>query len=480
LVGSKRGIKGGSAMTDRQAKWIAIGIALMLLVLLILCYCSYRHRASTFAWVSECGADTVRVVVKDAQDATPQTYTQLPISGPITEIPEFNDCQRFIQGGKYASPYAIFAAYYLDQASHILKGRPGLLRLSIPFAQMTTGAVAIPVATIYSYGGDYPPLGIKPGFNCLFLYVQLNLADTLNDTSVVTPTRGPMQARMVPWGETDPDCGALRPPIQGPERRLDAGKDLVLRDVNMSAYTTAFTPRDYPSVARWDYDSAHQEHYISMSCGDTWCEVGDSGFTSSTDIAPTTTFSSSDPEIRAMAAPAAKRTTSIRGWYDQQRLASGAPGGIQPSNIQGELIPHPGLDDVNSPDNGTNSYYQTWVRVAVARVNNQYKYFKQGENVIELCQGSARNCGIPLDQRACAPNPIDTNNWWSRIWAASSPTDTTYKCVKRADHTDAIDAFNRDHQGQHLRIPGTVRWRWRENDETTWISCETGCCTVRS
>src|SRR5688500_4692594 len=48
-------------------------------------------------------------------------YEALPsgisVSGPITGIPEFHDCQRLItaSGTKYGPLVAIFAAYYLDR-----------------------------------------------------------------------------------------------------------------------------------------------------------------------------------------------------------------------------------------------------------------------------------------------------------------------------------------------------------------------------
>ncbi len=442
-------------MTDKQAKWIAIVVAVVVVALLAVCYC--RGRRDTFAWVSACGADSVRIVVKKGGDPTPTTYSQLPISGPITDIPEFNDCQRFMKGGKYGASYAIFVAYYLEQAWGRLAGELSHDTV-IPVARLGASHVVIPVATIYSYGESYAALGIRPGFNCLFLHRD-------------TAQGSPVEARMVPWGETDPDCGAVRPADEGPDDRLNTGKDLDLQPATTSTFAMAFTSKDFPPVARWDFDSVNNEHYIGLTCGSRWCQIGDAGFQSSNAITLPAAFA-------AMAMPPVlkNRTSAIRGWYDEQRLASIGPEGAQPGTPSGELIPHPQLDALNAT---TDSYTKKWVQVAVARVDAAYKFFKQGENTIELCHGAGKDCTVPSGDRRCAAQPDDEGNWWARISAFPGPSNPVYKCVKRMDHKEAIDAFNATHTTK-VRIPGTVRWRWREDDETTWISCETGCCTVRS
>ncbi|MGH7615226.1 MAG: hypothetical protein ACREMW_14450, partial [Gemmatimonadales bacterium] len=71
--------------------------------------------------------------------------------------------------------------------------------------------------------------------------------------------------------------------------------------------------------------------------------------------------------------------------------------------------------------------------------------------------------------------PADTT-WWARIrgpktfWWMATPK-WKYKCAKRWDHKDLKDAA-----GNPIHIPGAVRWRWRANDETSWVRCDQGCC----
>src|SRR2546428_384861 len=126
-----------------------------------------RQTNSTRAKVeqAECPHDAIVIKVIDSTGNLVKTVDTIPLSGPVTKIPEFHDCQRFIQHvNRYDSVYAIFAAFRLESLPARLKGARDSAE-SDGKAYRT-----VPVATIYSYGGEYDPLGIKPGFNCLFLY----------------------------------------------------------------------------------------------------------------------------------------------------------------------------------------------------------------------------------------------------------------------------------------------------------------------
>src|SRR5262245_42597861 len=92
---------------------------------------------------------------------------QAALAGPITNVPEFHDCQRFLTGGRkpgYGPLVAIFASFKLD---------------SIPQRNVETSlkssgysAYRVAAAEVYSYDGDYDPLGIHMGFNCLYMAVD--------------------------------------------------------------------------------------------------------------------------------------------------------------------------------------------------------------------------------------------------------------------------------------------------------------------
>ena len=51
---------------------------------------------------------------------------------------------------------------------------------------------------------------------------------------------------------------------------------------------------------------------------------------------------------------------------------------------------------------------------------------------------------------------------------------------RRSFPQEAISAYRCVHRRIHSgeEIPGAVRWRWKEDDETMWVRCPQGCCTV--
>jgi hypothetical protein len=103
-------------------------------------------------------SDFFKATYREMATSTP-TAGQLALSGPITDIPEFNDCQRFVvrpgAAFQFDSLFAIFARYRLDS-------------IPVEGIRSQTGAAVIPMATIYSFHSAYPTLGIAPEFNCLY------------------------------------------------------------------------------------------------------------------------------------------------------------------------------------------------------------------------------------------------------------------------------------------------------------------------
>ena len=94
----------------------------------------------------ECPQDSVFIVNKYKNDrgSFTQIVTTIPVSGPITNVPEYHDCQRFAMSPdpKYGPLVAIFANHGLDSM------------FPAPFdssAQPPSEAAA----EIYSWDGDY-------------------------------------------------------------------------------------------------------------------------------------------------------------------------------------------------------------------------------------------------------------------------------------------------------------------------------------
>jgi hypothetical protein len=421
------------------------------------------------------------------------TVSHVPLSGPIGTIPEFHDCQRFLDstGDNYDSRYAIFAALRLDslladlsRARDSIAGPPGDEEEDEghDHSRAAAGKVersgasfrTVPVATIYTPDGTYPPLGVQPGFNCLFLYAH-------SLTPGAQPTR--WGAKMVPWG-ADSNCldHHIDPYPAAVGRALDVRPSPPDRRFH-------FTDADYPAVARWDWDPKHKRQYLGIKCGAAWCEVGDRRFKSSGPYSgPVPNF---DPVPGITVTPAMKaRVTAIKGWYDAQVLAMG--GGTRPSRVYGVVIPNPALDALSSlPSSvgaeppGLKFYTDRWVDAASAVLDRNYgKWnFTKGENRIWLCYGTATSCKVPLAQPFVPPSttpltsceyPKGNRAWWAKI---VSRAGTQYVCVLRTDHSAQLFEWMKNNPGYIVKLPGAARWRWLSTDDGDWISCPSGCCT---
>ena len=420
--------------------------------------------ALELVWQFDCPQDSVDIKLVGTslggKDTVAAQIHDIPLSEPVTNIPEYHDCQRFLTGsGGLGSTYAVFVAFRLD---HVV-----------------LGPAAVPVATIYTPNGVYDYLGIKPGFNCLFL---------MN-------SGGAWAASMVPRGQGDSkkNCGDPGINPTSPESKK-------LR-VIATNYGGQFNPEDFPPVARWDYDTSHSKHYVGVRCGAAWCEVGDTDLTPSPGFAGGLSF----PSLQNTRASWASRVQTVKGWYDAQRLSVLVSGSVVPSDVHAVLVPAPALDSINwiswpRPDSGLKYYTNTWVHVAYTVLDGDYPKwnFKHGINKISLCYGgkNANACSIPdppppleatfataLD--ACSPDPTnDQWRWWARTESdvnndgtPKATTTVTYSCVRRMDHRGGLLAWEQGHPNMSYTIPGTARWFFLPNDESAWTGCPTGCCT---
>ena len=367
---------------------------------------------------------------------------QLSLPGLQTDVPEFNDCQKFValEGGRarFISLFAIFARARLDS-------------LGLDSLALSAGGI-VPVGEVYAFDSSYAPLGIRPGFNCLELYLAAGSG---------------LSAAMIPVGLDEAKCLTPQPVNAG---KVLAVTKLYAKNVGVAA--------DYPPVARWDWDAKDSTQYIGIQCALAWCEIHD----------PNTGFESSKSYSGEPTAPAAvRRVVEVKGWYDEQRLA--LPSGSAPlvGDFTATFIPDPHLgDDHGAPD--TSRYNGQWVTVATAAVNGDPKVYKKKLNLIPggiptlgppskrppapastvyLCySGTAATnpCfGSGLVPPSCKGGVAAT--WWARIQAVDG--SKAYYCVIRREHPGVV-------------IPGIVRWRWTVNDDTMWIRCLDGCCEVEA
>ena len=378
----------------------------------------------------------------------------LSVSGPRTNVPEFHDCQRFMVPNTdaelpgpfmYDSVYAIFAHHGGRAGADFVMTslRDSLMALR----DRRVPARALAVAEIYSFGGTYPQLGLKPDFNCLFVYMG----------------QAGLEAVMANVGAEEPACG--RP--ANPDTIV--GKHLkVLRDT-----VPGFKASDYPNAARWDWSSEGNQQYIGIGCDDGWCEVGDSSFKPSPPYPLGATSSEADRVVR------------VKGWYDEQYLADTQPK-LHPARVKATVIPHPRLKNHVFPKktwdtvayialDGPSALYEEKFGFAPAAVSTSLGTM----NRVEICYDRRGSCEVPrFGEGAVFCGNLDRVFWWLPLpnmiwWVKYTPAGNgtpKYRCIKRRTHEDA--------QGQpvDLGAPGTVRWRFINNDETNWFDCREGCC----
>jgi len=433
-------------------------------------------------WRPECPRYGEWTAFFDSAKNSPISHSgELALPGPLTNVPEFHDCQRFINdnGGRplYMSLNAIFARDSLAELTAPLDSvgerapaeKPSRTRIdsatirgsgrvgrAVALGAASGSMKAIAVAEIMALDSGYAPLGIAQGFSCLYLYPR-------------TGTKSGLEARMVPVGQNDSLC--LKP--------LAIGSSI---GTTLEVQRTWFPTTAVPPVARWDWDAKHEQQYMGVACGHAYCEVGKRGF------------------VASHVHNTAKPVFAVKGWYDEQRLAYPARGATlatmpRVGAIVGTLVPAANLGTHNgTPD--SSDFTRNWVSVATAFITDtSAKYLRklnlepskvglEAGNEVSLCYGDRSTCvhNNPVASATCTPPSgiapviqqgapalaIDptASRWWARIKSVKSQREVYYCVVQR--------------QHPHVHIPGVVRWRWATSDETMWVRCLEGCCEVEA
>lgn len=386
------------------------------------------------------------------------TYDTLPLVGNISGVPEYHDCQRFIDGtGRAYGPLVgIYAARTLagfveepaDPAPGVdlrdLGAREDPDRAREPAPERPRHPAGLAIGVIVDFDKtSYDPLGIRPGVNCLFVY----------------PERGTPHgygAKVVPVGSQGGRCTS-------PATREAPGTELLVFTRRMPLDH----PSDYPAVARWDWDETSSVQYIGISCFRHWCEIGPkAGFTrSATHLFPI-------PDGRE------RRVFAVKGWHDEQWLAHPSGNSLRPMPFKGALVPVRNLADLTLAGDFRSNRWADVARVSIGPHSPTYEskfHFTTAAmpgsmNRIALCNGSWTEClakDPPSTPAPVQPNCAATDGgfWWAKI--TNTLGERHYYCVNRKDHAG-------------ITMPGTARWRWLSNDETIWIDCDQGCCQVQS
>lgn len=454
---------------EMWTRWSVAGLSMAAATSALVVLACYPHRPppphTRNDYLPECprSGDWAKRFASKRQNFANPADTELTLAGKRTHVPEFNDCQQFIryEGAqpKYISLFAIFSLDDLAQHSARFDNVPNGGSSSDSVAVATSGQ-ALAIAEIYALDSAYAPLGIERDFNCLYLYGKVGAANDL-------------EAKMVPVGANEKKCGEMI--------NVDSARGKVL-EVHRQMFATAAVP----DVARWDWDKTKQQQYIGTGCGKGWCEIGESGFMSST------TYTSA---ASAWNAP----TLAVKGWYDEQQLANtwtNASTGASITSVgavRGALVPMPGLDTLNGNERRS-VFAKAWWPVAIVAIDTSTYYeqklnlwpsvMSQMSDTVYLCYGQWSDCAPTAGPPPQCPSDMKNLDWWAKIVSSSvysvsngttdsSPTGPSikYYCVHRRTH---------DTHRRGFHIPGVVRWRWAVDDETMWIRCLEGCCEVEA
>ena len=423
---------------------------------------SSRHHAAgerLLRQMPECPEVWASVPLFDDTSHSVPNYADFPVPGPTTDIPEFHDCQRFLPTNfnpaaahsfRYDSLYAIFASpelRTLDQRALLAPRRD-------------PARPAIAAAQIFTFGPGYIPLGIEKNFNCLYVYTSGR-----RDTSGFLL----LKAKMVPVAAEGKRCAHPVHPDSV------AGEYLEVRRSPLGKSDSS----DFPSVARWDWSETTGRHFIGLTCGAAWCEIGDS------------TFAAALPYARDPAVSGAHRVLAVKGWYDEQYLASA--NATVPTGIKGTIVPSPRLRE-GMPARFDTAGWDTVAYVALSGPSDHYaKKFNFSQapvttnlgamTVVEMCYGTRRKCDVPdrsdpatlstecgwLDKHWSRLPRWPQKIWWVRFTSPDPARPIMYRCLTRRTHSDGT-----------MGGPGTVRWRFIADDETHWIDCRQGCCETET
>jgi hypothetical protein len=391
----------------------------------------------------------------DWTDHDTTSTNHLSIPDAITNVPEYHDCQRFLVKNEdgnlvYDSLEAIFVRYDLETLYRIHPRSKDLESLgAVPVDSELKPNGLLVVGQVLSYG-DYAPLGIKSGSDCLVLDWRSNGNETK------------YEAWMVSVGDNGDRCKTESP------GHLIEDPNLVKLDVALVR-----TVGVVPPVSRWDWDAKDSLQYIGIACPTGWCEIHSPG------------RYQSSPLYSEYLDPITK------GLYDEQYLATYVSGKITHDGITfGTIYPDPLLAHQTM-----STYRSGWQPVAWVALRTASTAYKEKLNFDPASPLKVPLSGLADRKNSALLNEVDLCfvptgkvgcEYVGAHFPKYCPTDYTNHGTWYARETPPAGVVRaptitctefRFYPGN--QAPPVVRWRWEKDDETMWISCPAGCCQVK-
>ncbi len=393
----------------------------------------------------------------------------IPVAGLTTNVPEYNDCQRFLRNTPAVAgrlEYLPIQAVWVRYRIRAWMANQHLLSNEVtPFRALLTGVshrTEITTVGIVWSRGAYADLGIREGFNCIVMKYDRRGTQVLSSS---------YQSWMVPVASAG-DCN--RDPL-----KLDAAVATPLLVTSTPPMVQGGRADVVPQVARWDWDARKGVQYVSLWCPTGWCDYHRFPLVPSASYAVPQSMAATPSVIRQ------------KGWYDEQVLMSPPPEGAAtaapvPSAARGTVFPVPGLAARTLAN-----YRAHWRRVAWVSMTpgddaykTKYMYERDdappngsSDNIVSMCFERAKDrvnadagsrsaarlvCGRTMPP-GCTLDTANDGRWYARIESASGAGRKEYCVMYRSAPTGVVSS-------------GTVRWRWSLKDETIWVACPMGCC----
>lgn len=356
-----------------------------------------------------------RILLSPCDEVPPQPGVAEALTGGASFENEVHDCQRLVVGQRFGPLVGVFP---IDRA----------MNLTLASFRNTRG---VAVATVFNWSDPrdprsrYIPLGIRNNWQCLWLR---------NTTGRSDGWEGGITVTSVPCTSPGAD-----PPTYW------------TFDVVFTPPPAADAPYRFPASARWGWDFTARAHYIGIRCADGWCSVGQQGLR---------------PARSALAATIGVPFPT--GWYDEQHLAVEGPEGLVPGPW-GIIQPSDRLVE-------SAQAIETSDATAAQLAAQQY-------DALFLAQ-SFRAASIAIE----GENATDVGPYASKFNLAfvdgvgSSNVDLHVGSAPRAWYDNGVSrlpTLKVDYLPSTMHAArGSVRWRWRDTDETAWVSCRSGCCDV--
>ena len=259
--------------------------------------------------------------------------------------------------------------------------------------------------------------GTSPPYENVQHYLHLRIVRGWN-CLFVRPT-----ANAAEWDATivalDRSCEGAPPPTGG---------------WNLRAFRQPGDTATIPPTARWGIASSR--HHLGIRCGPAWCTIGPPG---TRPVPPGDTARNLHP-----------------GWYDVQTLAVERGTGPMAPGPQAYIYPTDTLLALRgvTDDATLDAIYRSGLDVATIEVHGP-----------RSARGAYQEKFNLSDEQNVGRSTV-----WIRIGA---DTLAIFRNGQDQDTARLIYLPSTKHGAA-----GAVRWRWRENDETAWISCKAGCCDV--